>query len=66
MPATDTRPHAAVWPRRLPAEIVVPETTLWFNLEVTARRYPRKPACLFFGRELSYAELHRQAEALAG
>ncbi len=62
----DTRPHAAAWPRRLPHELVTPETTLWFNLEVSARRYPAKPMCVFFGRELAYAELHRQAEALAG
>ncbi len=66
MAAIDTRPHAAAWPARLPRELVVPETTLWFNLEVTARRYPHKAAYVFFGRELSYRELHRQAEALAG
>ena len=54
------------WPARLPRELVVPETTLWFNLEVSARRYPDKPACVFFGRALSYRELHAQAESLAG
>ncbi len=64
--ALDTRPHAAAWPARLPRELVIPETTLWFNLEVSARRYPDKAAYVFFGRELSYRELHRQAEALAG
>jgi len=63
---TDTRPHAAAWPKRLPPTLVIPETTLWFNLEVSARRYPDKAAYVFFGRELSYSELHRQAEALAG
>ena len=62
----DNRPHAAVWPVRLPRELVVPDTTLWFNLEVSARRYPDKAACLFFGRPLSYAQLHQQALALAG
>ena len=62
----DTRPHAAAWPARLPRDLVIPETTLWFNLEVSARRYPNKAAYVFFGRSLSYAELHRQAEALAG
>ncbi len=66
MPLADTRPHAAAWPVRLPRQLVVPETTLWFNLEVSARRYPDKPVCVFFGRTLSYRELHRQAEALAG
>ena len=65
MPAA-ARPHLAHWPRRLPQELVVPETTLWFNLMVTARRYPNKAACHFFGRSMSYLELHDQAEALAG
>ncbi|RVU46149.1 long-chain fatty acid--CoA ligase [Rubrivivax rivuli] len=64
--ATDPRPHAAAWPARLPHELVVPETTLWFNLEVSARRYPKKPVCIYLGCELSYGDLHRQAEALAG
>ena len=66
MNAHDTRPHAAAWPRRLPPTLVVPATTLWFNLEVSARRYPDKAAYVFFGRRLSYAELHDQAQALAG
>ncbi|MDE2371423.1 MAG: long-chain fatty acid--CoA ligase [Burkholderiales bacterium] len=59
-------PHLAIWPRRLPRELVVPETTLWFNLEVSARRYPDKAATLFFGQALRYAELERQATLLAG
>jgi fatty-acyl-CoA synthase len=59
-------PHAAFWPRRLPRELTVPETTLWFNLEVTAKRYPNKAAYLFFGRPLTFSALHAQAEALAG
>ena len=66
MPIVDNRPHAVAWPRRLPHDLAVPDTTLWFNLEVSARRYPAKPMCVFFGRELSYGELHSQAEALAG
>jgi len=60
------RPHFAVWPRRLPRALVIPETSLWFNLEVTARRHPDKAAYLFFGRPLAYRELHAQAEAIAG
>jgi fatty-acyl-CoA synthase len=46
--------------------LVIPETTLWFNLEVSARRYPRKAAYVFFGQPLSFAQLHSQATALAG
>ena len=61
-----TAPHFKVWPKRLPRELTIPATTLWFNLEVAARRFPDKTAYLFFGRALSYAALHRQALALAG
>ena len=66
MPAELNPPHASIWPTRLPRSLVIPDTTLWFNLEVTARRYPDKAAYVFFGRELSFGELQRQAEALAG
>ncbi len=61
-----TRPHHKVWPKRLPRELVVPQTSLYFNLEVAATRYPDKPAFIFFGRHLSYAQLKAQADALAG
>jgi fatty-acyl-CoA synthase len=60
------RPHFKVWPKRLPRELAVPDTTLWFNLEVAARRFPSKPAYLFFGRALTFGELKLQAEAVAG
>ena len=60
------RPHHKVWPKRLPRAVVAPETSLWFNLEVTARRFPAKAASLFFGRAMPYAQLHDEAECLAG
>ena len=61
-----TRPHHKIWPKRLPRELVVPRTTLCFNLEVAATRYADKAAYIFFGRTLSYAQLEAQADALAG
>ncbi|HYN59749.1 MAG TPA: AMP-binding protein, partial [Rubrivivax sp.] len=61
-----TRPHHKVWPKRLPRELVVPQTSLWFNLEVAAARYPDKAAYIFLGRAISYSMLKSQAEALAG
>lgn len=60
------RPHAPHWPRRLPQRLDVPQTSLWFNLEVSARRHPDKPAAIFLGRTLSYAQLLREAKSLAG
>jgi fatty-acyl-CoA synthase len=65
LPTPDTRRHAAAWPARLPHSLVVPDTTLWFNLEVTAKRYPHKPAYVFFGQALTYAQLQSQAEHAA-
>jgi fatty-acyl-CoA synthase len=59
------RPHHKFWPKRLPRALTVPATSLWDNLATSARRYPDKPALVFFGRVLSYAGLQRQAEQLA-
>ena len=61
-----TSAASAFWPARLPRELVLPATSLWFNLEVSARRYPDKAAYVFFGRPLTYFQLFQQAEALAG
>jgi len=66
MTHSSPRPHLAIWPRRLPRQLVLPETSLWFNLLVSATRYPAKDAYRFFGRALSFADLLAQAEALAG
>jgi fatty-acyl-CoA synthase len=60
------RPHFAVWPRRLPRAVIAPETSLWFNLEVSAARFADRAAYLFFGRPLTYRQLRDDALALAG
>ncbi|MEY4909127.1 MAG: hypothetical protein RL260_2845 [Pseudomonadota bacterium] len=66
MPIPADRPHLKHWPKRLPLDLVLPETSLWFNLDATAQRYPDRAAYLFFGQPLTFHALHRQAEALAG
>jgi fatty-acyl-CoA synthase len=58
--------HRAAWPARVPWQLPRCETTLWDNLDITARRYPEKAALVFFGRCFPYAELHREVEKLAG
>jgi fatty-acyl-CoA synthase len=63
---TTPRPHERIWPQRLPRQLVVPATSLWVNLDVTARRYPDKAATIFFGREMSYGELRANADSVAG
>ncbi len=66
VPASQTqRPHHRVWPRRLPHSITPPRTSLWDNLATSARRYPDKPALVFFGRISTYPQLMAMAERLA-
>ena len=64
--AVPPRPHHAVWPKRLPHELIVPETSLWMNLDVSATRFPNHTATVFLGRETTWLELRTQAEAIAG
>ena len=59
------RAHFKFWPKRLPHAITVPATSLWDNLETSARRYPDKAALVFFGTVLTYAGLLQKAERLA-
>ena len=49
------RSHHRFWPKRLPHSIHTPQTSLWFNLVVSAQRYPNKPATVFFDQSLTYA-----------
>ena len=59
------KPHYSFWPARVPHSISLPETTLWDNLDISARRFPNKDALIFLGTRLSYADLRKQAEKLA-
>src|SRR5262245_49921966 len=58
--------YPRVWPKHLPTTLTVPRTTLWYNLQVSATRYPGKTATIFYDSRLTYAELLRDAERLAG
>lgn len=58
--------HYAQWPTGLPYELNPPETSVYVNLDISARRYPNKAALIFYGRELSYRQLQEEVDALAG
>jgi fatty-acyl-CoA synthase len=49
----------------VPHSLSLPETTLWDNLDISARRFPNKDALIFLGTRLTYADLRNQAERLA-
>lgn len=54
------------WPSGVPRTLPIPQTSLSNNLQVSAERYPDKTAISYYGVRLSYRELQRQVEALAG
>jgi len=58
--------HYRFWPRNLPRELSLPRTSLFYNLEVSAARFPDKPAVIFYDTPLTYADLKSQSERLAG
>ena len=50
----------------VPEHFHVPETTLYENLEFSARRFPRKVAIQFYGSATTYHALLDEVERLAG
>lgn len=60
------RTHHNFWPTGLPHDATAPETNLFYNLEVSATRYPDKTFSIFFGGVLTYRRLKQEAESLAG
>jgi fatty-acyl-CoA synthase len=58
--------HYKFWPKNLPHNITVPETSIWNNIEVSAARFPNRNAIVFYDKLLTYAEFKQQAEQLAG
>ncbi|MGY2488931.1 long-chain fatty acid--CoA ligase [Cupriavidus sp. CP313] len=64
--AADPIRRSPFWPPGLPAEASVPRTSLVYNVEVAAHRYPDKTAIQYFGSAISYAALLGQIERMAG
>ena len=58
--------HYPHWPAGLPHFLTTPDTSVYTNLEISARRYPNKTAIIFYDSTLSYAQFNSQVEALAG
>jgi fatty-acyl-CoA synthase len=58
--------HFAHWPPGKPKTLEVPRTTVVHNLEAVAARAPESIAIDYYGSRMTYAELKREVEALAG
>lgn len=52
--------HFQVWPKRVTKTLTVPETTLYDNLQITAKKYPNKIALHYYGADYTYKQLHEE------
>ena len=58
--------HYPYWPPGLPKTFPVPRQPVYANLEQCAARHPERAAIHYYGTDISYGELKRDADALAG
>ncbi|WP_153721975.1 long-chain-fatty-acid--CoA ligase [Sporosarcina cascadiensis] len=58
--------HFEFWPPRIAKTLTVPETTIYDNLAITAKKYPNKTAYEFYGGSATYTELLNEIEKMAG
>jgi fatty-acyl-CoA synthase len=58
--------HFAHWPPGQPHALQLPTASVYANLVESAARHPQRAAIDFYGSRITYAELKRQVDALAG
>jgi fatty-acyl-CoA synthase len=58
--------HLKFWPMHGEPHLCAPATNLFYNAEVSARRYPDKPYLVFYDTPVTFAEFLDQAERVAG
>ena len=58
--------HFAHWPPGVPRTLEVPRVSVYANLAARAAEHPAHCAINFYGTGISYGELKREADALAG
>ena len=58
--------HFAHWPPGQPKTLELPRETVYANLVASAARHPERAAIDYYGRRISYRELLREVDALAG
>ncbi len=58
--------HFKFWPAHAMHNLIAPATNLFYNAEVSARRYPDKPFLVYYDTQVSFAAFHNEAERVAG
>jgi fatty-acyl-CoA synthase len=58
--------HFKFWPSQAMHNLIAPATNLFYNAEVSARRFPDKPFLVYYDTKVSFAQFHNEAERVAG
>jgi fatty-acyl-CoA synthase len=58
--------HFKFWPAHAMHHLIAPATNLFYNAEVSARRYPDKPFLVYYDTLVSFSAFHNEAERVAG
>jgi fatty-acyl-CoA synthase len=58
--------HFRFWPDHSRRHLDAPATNVFYNLEVSARRYPTKPGLIYYDTPVSFAGIHDEAQRIAG
>ena len=58
--------HFKFWPSQAVHNLIAPATNMFYNAEVSARRFPNKPFLVYYDTKVSFAEFHNEAERIAG
>ena len=58
--------HLKYWPAHAAHRLSAPATTLFYNAEVSARRYPNKPFLVFYDTEVTFSAFLDEAQRIAG
>jgi fatty-acyl-CoA synthase len=58
--------HLPFWPAHAAKHLWLPETSLSYNVEVTATRFPGKPFMIFYDTAITYRRFLEETERVAG
>jgi long-chain acyl-CoA synthetase len=59
------KPWLAYYSEGVPAEVAIPRQTIPEAFAAMVEKYGRRPAVIFYGKQITYRELYKQVEALA-
>jgi fatty-acyl-CoA synthase len=58
--------HLAFWPPAVPKHLWVPQTNLYYNVEVSAARFPDKPFIIFYDTAIDFRRFRDETQKVAG